>query len=97
MVPPISLYYFFVSRFYQSGLRQVCEETWAAPSVDERCGKGEKEGMTEIPRGWRRRSDIGHLCKRRMSHSAHSWKRFIQKLLQAAQGLGFFLGGGWQG
>lgn len=27
-------------------------------------------------------------------HSAHTWKRFIQKLLQASQGFGFWWGGG---
>lgn len=53
--------------------------------------------MTEIPRGWRRRRDIGHLCKRRMSSFSPYLKEIYPKAVASSSGFGVFFWGGGAG
>lgn len=79
---------------------KVCEQTWATPSVVERCREGGMDGKGREPQGRRGRSETGHLSKRSMSSfSPHLERDLSKSYCKQLRVWGFFWGGGraWEG
>lgn len=74
---------------------KVCSRLEPHPRLMKCVEREGRMGMAESPRGRRRRrSEIGHLCKRSISSYSPHLKEIYPKAVASSSGLGFFFWGG---